>query len=717
MSRLAAYPARAARTRRFTLGRPRDLRVAPDGGQVLFLRSTHGEDPVNRLWALDVETATERMLADPEELLDAGAAVEDLPAQERARRERARETGAGIVDYAVDRAHRVVAFSVAGRLFVVDVPGGETSELLTPGPVVDPRPDPTGQRVAYAIDRALRVSELTSREHRGVANDAAATVSWGLAEFIAAEEMGRLRGYWWAADGQRLAAARVDTAPVPRWYVAAPVEPGDEPLELAYPAAGSANADVSLWVVDATGEQQHVEVDWDRRAFPYLARVSWGEQPLTLLVQSRDQRRTRVLVADPDDGSTEVVREDIDPAWVELIDGVPAWTPDGRLVAVVDEERTRRLVVGEEPVTPIGLEVRRVLHVGERGVLVAASTDPTEQHVALVPLDGGEPIWLTEGPGVHSAVAGGAVVAIVSTALEHADTHVEVRALPAAGAPDDPGATGPGPRSAPILISSLAEEPGLEPQVRLLRLGPRQLRAALLLPSEPADRLPVLLDPYGGPHAQRAIAAGGAHLTSRWFAEHGFAVLVIDGRGTPGRGPRWERAVHRDLAGPVLDDQVEGLLAAAAVDERLDLGRVAVRGWSFGGYVAALAVLRRPEVFHAAIAGAPVTDWRLYDTHYTERYLGNPDEDPEPYLRSSLLTEAAAAPDPEHDRPLLLIHGMADDNVVVAHSLRLSRALFEAGRRHTFVPLSGVTHMTPQEVVATRLLELQLRFLREALDA
>jgi len=222
--------------------------------------------------------------------------------------------------------------------------------------------------------------------------------------------------------------------------------------------------------------------------------------------------------------------------------------------------------------------------------------------------------------------------------------------------------------------------------------------------------LPVLLDPYGGPHVQRVQRARSMFLASQWFADQGFAVVVADGRGTSGRGPAWERAVAGDLAGPVLDDQVDALHALAEADDRLDLGRVAIRGWSFGGYLAALAVLRRPDVFHAAVAGAPVTDWRLYDTHYTERYLGHPGEAAAAYAATDLCAEAANL-----TRPLLLIHGLADDNVVVAHTLALSRALLEAGRPHRVLPLSGVTHMTPQEEVAENLLLVQLAFLREAL--
>ncbi len=260
--------------------------------------------------------------------------------------------------------------------------------------------------------------------------------------------------------------------------------------------------------------------------------------------------------------------------------------------------------------------------------------------------------------------------------------------------------------------------PPLELNVRLHRIGDRELATALLLPAgdEGHEPLPVLLDPYGGPHAQRVQQARSMFHTSQWFADQGFAVVVVDGRGTPGRGPAFEREVRGDLAGPVLDDQIDALDELARLEPRLDLGRVAIRGWSFGGYLAALAVLRRPDVLRAAIAGAPVTNWRLYDTHYTERYLGHPDREPENYRRTDLVEMVRTLDPGQHVPPLMLIHGLADDNVVAAHTLELSRALLEAGRSHTVLPLSGVTHMTPQEEVAENLLSVQLRFLRDALD-
>jgi dipeptidyl-peptidase-4 len=262
-----------------------------------------------------------------------------------------------------------------------------------------------------------------------------------------------------------------------------------------------------------------------------------------------------------------------------------------------------------------------------------------------------------------------------------------------------------------VPIVSHAERPLVRPNVTLHTLGERRIATAVLLPRDhDGSKLPVLLDPYGGPHALRVMQSHNAFVSSQWFADQGFAVIVADGRGTPGRGSSWERAVHLDLASAALDDQIDALRAAADIHREIDLSRVAIRGWSFGGYLAALAVMRRPDVFHAAVAGAPVTEWRLYDTHYTERYLGDPTLDPAPYERSSLLPLA------DHlTRPLLLVHGLADDNVVAAHSVQLSSALLAAGRPHEFLALAGVSHMTPQEVVAENLLLHQLDFLRRSL--
>ena len=686
-----SFPRQNARTRRFTLGQPRTVTVSPDGERVLFLRSPSGEDPRTALWVYDVAAGAERLLADPPQLTSDDA---DLPAQERARRERLRETAGGIVSYATDLAASVAAFSLSGRLWVVDVATGQARPLDEEPGVVDPRPDPTGRWVAYVRDGGLWRVPVGGGRPSVVADDPDPAVTWGLAEFVAAEEMGRARGFWWAPEGERIVAARVDDNPVATWWIADPAHPEKAPQRVRYPAAGTANADVGLAVLDPDGGR--VDVAWDRSAFPYVVDVSWAPgMPPLLTVQSRDQRRLWVCTFDPDSGTTTVVRDMTDERWVEIVPGAPRWL-DERLVTVEADGGAYRLVVDGRPVTSPDLQVRSVIHAGDGQVWFTYSDEPTRIRIGRW-VEGCEGLHsYGGGRGVSGAAVGGRTHVVWSASWDRTGTeHAVVQE----------GGTVGG-------LRSYAATPVVSPSSRLLTLGSRDLRAGLVLPSghQPGTKLPVLMAPYGGPHAQRVLDAPSAWLEAQWLADQGFAVVAIDGRGTPGRGPEWDRAVHRDLARPVLEDQVDGLHALAEQEPDLDLSRVGIRGWSFGGYLSALAVLRRPDVFHAAVAGAPVTDWRLYDTHYTERYLGDPQTDPAPYDATSLLTEAHRL-----QRPLMIIHGMADDNVVVAHSLQLSQRLMEHGRPHTVLPLSGVTHMTPQEEVAENLLLLQVEFLQRAL--
>jgi dipeptidyl-peptidase-4 len=645
-----SYPRRKARTRNFTLGAPRSFAVAADGSRVVFLRSPSGEDPRTGLFAFDVATHEERQIA---------SAPDDNPtAEERQRRERARETSEGITSYGIDEQAKVAAFVVAGALYRARLDSGEVRRIETAGPAFDARPDPTGARIAYVSEGALWVDDQELVAEPGI--------TWGLAEFIAGEEMGRHYGYRWSPDGTALLVARVDESPVAEWWIAEPTDPERPPRAIRYPAAGTANADVSLHIVTLDGQRRRVELPE-----PYLTSFAWDAHGPLATCQSRDQRRLVTIAAD----TGAVLHEQHDDAWVELVPGVPARLEDGRLVTADHGV----LKVDGEPVAP-GLELRRVAAVTDR-IVFTASAEPTEQHAYTWDADGVTP--LTTTPGVHDVAAGGVCVTAHRTLEQHGvrwtlNEHI---------------------------FSTHARTPDTLPEPRLLTVGERELRVAVVLPRDhDGAKLPVLLSPYGGPHHQRVVKASSAYYDDQWFADQGFAVLVADGRGTPGRGRDFTTAVHGDLGTAPLEDQVDALHATAELVPELDLERVAIHGWSFGGWLAALAVLRRPDVFHAAVAGAPVTDWSLYDTHYTERYLGR---------RPGSLLDAA----PGLERPLMIIHGLADDNVLAAHSLRLSKALTAAGRPHTFLPLPGITHMTPQEDVAENLLLLQVDFLRRALGA
>ncbi|HEY6792730.1 MAG TPA: prolyl oligopeptidase family serine peptidase [Trebonia sp.] len=703
---LDEFPRQLARTRRFTLGVPRAVTISRDGERVLFLRTSGGEDPVTRLWLLNLADGRgEELLADPAATWNAGPG--EVPEAERVRRERARERAAGIVAYSADADCRTVAFALDGQLWALRVGGGGIARdmvaapALMPaaGPVIEPRIDPTGQRVAYVTDGALHVVELDGGGDRLLAAPEHADVTYGLAEHVAAESMYRYRGLWWAPDGRQLLVARVDNSPVLRWWIADPANPQRPPRAIRYPAAGTANAEVTLHVLRLDGSR--TEISWARHAFEYLATADWDAHGPLVSVQSRDQRTVLILAADPVTGVTTVLHEERDPAWVELTYGAPLRTEAGRLVRVSDLEGARRLVVDGTPVTPDGLQVREVSGADGETLYFTGTQEPTEGHLWRYDPERGL-CRLSDAPGVHGGcAAGGTVVQFSHTEAGHAVTVT----------PSDTA----GSAVTPATITCLAAEPVLKPRITWLTVGARELRTALLLPSwyQPGTKLPVLMSPYGGPAGQRVVRVrSSAFCEEQWFAEHGFAVLVADGRGTPGRSPAWEKTVFGDALSAPVDDQVDALMSVAEQFQDLDLSKVGIRGWSFGGALAAMAVIRRPDVFHAAISGAAPHDQRLYDTHWRERFLGTPDENPTGYDRSSTMTQAASL-----TRPLLLIHGMADDNVVAAHTLRMSSALLAACRPHQVLPLSGTTHMPTDENTVSQLLHHQLVFLTDALDA
>ena len=776
------FPRLRARTLRFGCGAPRSAQTVGDGSRALFLRSDGPEDLVTALWLSWFDESGEHhetKLADPRELLGATADSEDVPAEEKARRERAREGGTGIVGYSSDDDGNRIVFTINGRLFLTDIdwndetgaPEPHTRELAgewldeDPAmytPVLNPRIAPDGEHVLYTTssylmlvdiggelgDRITAVYGVSVEDEDG--NPAENTWKIGLAEFVAGEEMDRYDGFWWAPDSQHVLFESFDTADEPTWYISDPADPEKRADGRRYPRALTRNADVYLTVITLAFDENdryagitgNADVDWDREAYEYVAAVNWrrGHDPL-VLVQNRRQTRDQVLeVAVAADGAalgaTRVLEEHANDQWIDLIHGTPVYTPDGRLVCPLNDMAadTNRLTVDGRPFTPAGWNVRAVLDVTDDDVLAVvqrapeiasevprawAGSDAASDAESLfgghdarsfdvVSIDyNGTITPVTTDPGQWTASRGER--GIVVSGRDMRSARAQMRHIL-------------GEQSA--TISSTAAEPGFAPNVTFTRLGEHQLYTAIIAPSPSspyahADKLPVLMKPYGGPGFQQVVASQSFYWEGQWWADQGFLVVTADGRGTTGRGPAWDREIFEDMKDVTLADQIEAVNALPEAVSRLnadgrrpgvpapDLDKVCMIGWSYGGFLSALAVLDAPNVFKAACAGAPPTDWTLYDTHYTERYLGL---DPDVYRRNGIVQDA-----PGLVRPLMLIHGFADDNVTIAHSLRLSQALMAAGRPHTFLPLTGITHMTNDETVAENLLTLQRDFLRDAL--
>ena len=807
------FPRKKARTLRFSCGVPRSARVIADGSRALFLRSDGSEDTVTSLWMSVIDengNASEMLLADPRTLL-ADADAEDVPAEERARRERAREGGSGIVGYSTDVSGNRVTFTINGQLFLTDIAAGVTRAIAIEEdelkPVLNPRISPDGQHVMYTtgtylvnVDLADTAFDTASGDDDCEIGDAISVVAsipqdgeWkiGLAEFAAGEEMDRYDGFWWSPDSKYVLFETYDESPEPIWHLSDPANPANPARSNRYPQALTANANVRLTLLELGFDSDNCcygaianEVQWDHETYEYLAAVSWtsGHEPI-ILVQDRRQQHDQVLaihVGEPiatmrdaengftDDegdqvetfsiaipeyaegerpGSTRVLEKHSNAYWLDLIHGTPAFTPNGRLICAMNDmdADTNRLTVDGVPFTPAGLQVREVLNVTDDDVLCvvqrtpellpddslpflwqsnAADHDARSFDVVSIRYDGTwEPLTYAPGQWTMSRAGNGCVV----TGRGMDDATAQMQHCMNIVTTDENGTD-----VASMVVSPIenhAETPGFTPNVHFTRLGERGLYTAIVLPSASseyahADTLPVLMKPYGGPGFQQVVENQSFYWDAQWWADQGYIVVTADGRGTTGRGPKWDRAIYETMKSVTLEDQVDAVralpeaLATLAAQENKessettipqpDLNRVAMIGWSYGGFLSALAVLEAPETFAAACAGAPPTDWTLYDTHYTERYLGL---DPAVYERNSIISDA-----PQLDRPLMLIHGFADDNVTIAHSLRLSQALMAAGRKHTFLPLTGITHMTNDETVAENLLILQRDFLAKALE-
>jgi dipeptidyl-peptidase-4 len=523
------------------------------------------------------------------------------------------------------------------------------------------------------------------------------TLRHGEAEFVAQEEMDRFSGYWWSPDSRSIAYQETDLSPVEEIHILDPAHPEREPDTWRYPRPGKNNAVVRLGIIPAAGGKT-TWVTWGRSRYPYLATVRWKRNaPLTILVQNRRQTEEALLAVDPARGATRTLLVERDPAWLNLDQKMPRWTEDGHAFLWTTERGGSwqlELHSGDgkllRTLTSPDLRMRGFVDLDESSshVWIEGGEDPTQIHLFRIPLGarGGPPEQMSREPGLNAAVFGEnhRVWVRVNRGAEREPTYEVI---------DKNGET-------IGALRSIAERPRIRTHLSFETVGARKLRAVVVRPDDfrSGERYPVIVSVYGGPHSQRVTRYGQGYLIEQWLADHGYVVVSIDGRGTPGRGRAWERAIRNNLIEIPLADQVEGLRALGERHPEMDLSRVGIYGWSFGGYFSAMAAMRRPEVFRAAVAGAPVVDWRDYDTHYTERYMDLPQANARGYEAASVLTYAKRL-----ERPLLIVHGTVDDNVYFLHSMKLCDALFRSGKSFEFLPLAGFTHMVPEPLVTARL--------------
>ena len=653
--------------------------LSPDGQLVAFLRSREDNVDVQDLWAAPTGPG------EPYKLIDARALVPDageLSEAEKARRERMRISARGVVEYSWDQQGRYILAPLEGDIFLANRADGKVRRLTeTPADEIDAKVSPKGSYVSYVRDQNLIVYDLASGKETPITDDGAGLISWGTAEFIAQEEMDRDTGYWWSPDERYIALTRVDESPVdivPRFEITGG---GATMVEQRYPRAGRPNAVVELYVRDLQSGAR-VKVDLGANTDIYLARVNWSGDGKTLYVQrqSRDQKTLDLLSVDPTTGASRVILSQKASAWVDLNDDFRVLA-DGRFIWSNEDSGWRHLYLYDRngrrirAITRGDYPVKHLDGVNEQTgdvYFTASMRDgkelPIEQQMFRANLNRTvDPVAVTPGGGWWTVSVNGPATAYVGNYSDPATP------------PQSALYRIDGTRVRWIEENRLDASHPFAPYVSRLRtpeFGTMQSHGQTLVwrmttpPGfDPSKKYPVVMQVYGGPGTGAGVQKSWQPLTNQLLTEAGYIVFRIDNRGEGDRSQAFETSIYRRLGIPAVEDQAQAAQWLKTLPY-VDADHIAVMGWSFGGFLSLLTLTDKDANLAAALAGAAPTQWSLYDTHYTERYMSTPQDNPEGYAATDILPRLN-----DMTGRLLILHGMADDNVIFGNATRVIDAL------------------------------------------
>jgi dipeptidyl-peptidase-4 len=699
-------------TRNFRLGAPFNVHVLEGGERVLYQKATPPSTAA-AVYEFNRTSGVETKVLDAEML---GAGKGPVSAEEKALRERLRLLTGGISFYENDPQGNWILTPVSGKLFLYDRKTKKSREIGPgQGPAFGPKISPDKKHVAFVRASNLYVAPLAGGPAVALTKGGTEEKSFGVAEFIAQEELNRKDGFWWSPDSQTLLLQTVDQSHVERLSIADPFRPDAEPQRPYYPRPGKANAKFRFGFVSVKGGPI-TWVDFGKEPFEYVGPVQWSKhgKPSFLLL-NRLQNEARLVIADPQTGRTRTLLKEKDSAWVDIDRTVPLWLPQNQgFLWTSDSSGPKRLSLHDEngkllrAISPEHLTLRSVLGLSADGksVYYEAATDSIASviHASTI-ADGSTRTVLAQENGS---------VAVTSKFHEQL---FAARVVTLQG--EDRTVLRSWNDEKEHVIPSAAAEPVMRTNAAIVRVGPQEIRTIIIRPSnfDPKKKYPVIEHAYGGPSSLQVRASGRAYLENQVLADAMQAIVVrMDTAGTPDRGRDWEKAIFKKFGSLPVNDHAETLKKLVAQYPEMDADRIGVFGWSYGGYFAAYAVLARPDVYKAGVAGAPPVDWLDYDTAYTERYLGLPEKDKEAYASSSLLTLLQPESRSKTPRPLLVIHGTADDNVFFFNSMKLIDSLERAGWPYEFLPLMGQTHMISDAELDERRFERTLSFFRQHLS-
>lgn len=686
---------------------PREVKLSPDGKWLTSLRPRAEDRERFDLWAIDTATGKSRMLVDSLNLSTSG----EISEAEKMQRERARIAGTkGVVAYDWSPDSQSILVPVDGGLFIAALDGSVKRLTQSAEGELDATVSPKGKFVSFVRDQNLIVIDRASGHERALTNDGGGKLSWGLAEFVAQEEMDRARGVWWSPNDKQIAVARVDETGVAVVSRAAIGAEGTKVYDQTYPIAGTANALVELWIMAADGTSR-IKVDLGTDKDIYLARVDWAADGKTLYVQreSRDQKRLDVLGVDPSTGQSRILFSENSKTWVNLHNNLRT-LKDGSLLWSSERDGFSHLyrIIGEKwiQLTKGAWMVRDVAGVDEAKRIVyftANRETPLEQQLYSVPLNGGMVHQITPNGWWHGAT------------MDKGATRAIIYRSNASQPPQFYLARSDGKRIAWIEENAVAGEHPYAPYFAshvapifstLKAVDGSILYTKLLTPRlEIGKRYPVLMQVYGGPGAGRQVTNTWGGALQQALVKQGWIIFSVDGRGTPDRGVAFEGQIHRAMGGVEVSDQLAGV-EWLRKQKFVDQNKIAVFGGSYGGYMTLKLLEAAPGVFAAGVSLAPVTKWGLYDTHYTERYLGDPKSDAMAYTKADALGQADKIVD-----PLLIVHGMADDNVIFEHSTALMAKLQSQAVPFETMVYPGQTHAVGGPKISVHLWTSILNFL------